>query len=221
MNGIKKSIKAKHIVSLLTALIMIITLSSCGRLNELIRSYDGDNDSLAVGLQEKMNEAYYWGDKKFSEVLNGNMYQNNMINYLLWDYEQHLQRKGYVLSGSVGIESESVEHIAPQTEPDEVVESGYEIEATGLYSKDFRDNYVNKLGNLMLISQSHNSAIGNKPFADKLQSYKDNPLLRQQAQIKEFVKDESNPVWDSKAIDSRHQKMVEYALDRWGFSVQK
>ena len=192
-----------------------------GRLNELIRSYDGDNDSLAVGLQEKMNEAYYWGDKKFSEVLNGNMYQNNMINYLLWDYEQHLQRKGYVLSGSVGIESESVEHIAPQTEPDEVVESGYEIEATGLYSKDFRDNYVNKLGNLMLISQSHNSAIGNKPFADKLQSYKDNPLLRQQAQIKEFVKDESNPVWDSKAIDSRHQKMVEYALDRWGFSVQK
>lgn len=192
-----------------------------GRLNELIRSYDGDNDSLAVGLQEKMNEAYYWGDKKFSEVLNGNMYQNNMINYLLWEYEQHLQRKGYVLSGSVGIESESVEHIAPQTEPDEVVESGYEIEATGLYSKDFRDNYVNKLGNLMLISQSHNSAIGNKPFADKLQSYKDNPLLRQQAQIKEFVKDESNPVWDSKAIDSRHQKMVEYALDRWGFSVQK
>ena len=192
-----------------------------GRLNELIRSYDGDNDSLAAGLQEKMNEAYYWGDKKFSEVLNGNMYQNNMINYLLWDYEQHLQRKGYVLSGSVGIESESVEHIAPQTEPDEVVESGYEIETTGLYSKDFRDNYVNKLGNLMLISQSHNSAIGNKPFADKLQSYKDNPLLRQQAQIKEFVKDESNPVWDSKAIDSRHQKMVEYALDRWGFSVQK
>ena len=185
--------------------------------NELIRSYDGDNDSLTVGLQQKMNEAYYWGDQKFAEVLNGNMYQNNMINYLLWDYEQHLQRKGYILNGSVGIESESIEHISPQTEPDEVVESGYEIGTTGLYSKDFRENYINKLGNLMLISKSHNSAIGNKPFADKLQSYNDNPLLRQQAQIKEFVKDEYKPVWDSEAIDSRHQKMLEYALDRWGF----
>ena len=164
-----------------------------------------------------MNEAYYWGDQKFAEVLNGNMYQNNMINYLLWDYEQHLQRKGYILNGSVGIESESIEHISPQTEPDEVVESGYEIGTTGLYSKDFRENYINKLGNLILISKSHNSAIGNKPFADKLQSYNDNPLLRQQAQIKEFVKDEYKPVWDSEAIDSRHQKMLEYALDRWGF----
>lgn len=188
-----------------------------GRLNEVIRGYNGNNDRLAVDLQEKMNEAYYWGDQKLTEVLNGNMYQNTMINYLLWEYEQYLQRKGYVLSGSIGIEKESIEHISPQTEPDEIVMSGYEIDDTGLYSKEFRENYLNKLGNLMLISQSHNSAIKNIPFVNKLQSYKDNPLLRQQAQIEEFVKDGNNPVWDSEAIDNRHQKIVEFALERWGF----
>lgn len=188
-----------------------------GRLNDLIRSYNGDNDALAKGLKDKMDDAYYWGDKKFLEVLNGNMYQNSMVNYLLWEYEQDLQRKGYLLSGSVSIENESIEHISPQTEPDEAVASGYEIDQTGFYTTDFRDNYVNKLGNLMLISQSHNSSIGNKPFKDKLQSYKDNPLLRQQAQIKDFVKDESKPIWDSGTIEARHQKIIEFATKRWKY----
>lgn len=35
----------------------------------------------------------------------------------------------------------------------------------------------------MLISQSHNSSIGNKPFADKLQSYGKDNLLNQQKEI--------------------------------------
>ena len=188
-----------------------------GRLNELIRDYDGDNDALAKGLNQKMNDAYYWGNKNFLEVLNGNMYQNNMINYLLWEYEDYLQRKGYILSASVGIEDENIEHISPQTEPDEKVESGYEIDETGFYTQEYRENYINKLGNLMLISQSHNSSIGNKPFKDKLNSYNENPLLRQQNQIKEFVGDESNPIWDSEAIDRRHKKMIEFALERWNF----
>ena len=188
-----------------------------GRLNELIRDYDGDNDALAKGLNQKMNDAYYWGNKNFLEVLNGNMYQNNMINYLLWEYEDYLQRKGYILSASVGIEDENIEHISPQTEPDEKVESGYEIDETGFYTQEYRENYINKLGNLMLISQSHNSSIGNKPFKDKLNSYNENPLLRQQTQIKEFVGDESNPIWDSEAIDGRHKKMIEFALERWNF----
>lgn len=187
-----------------------------GRLSDLIRRYDGDNDRLALELKAKMDEAYYWGDRKFLEVLNGNMYQNNMIYYLLWEYEQELQRSGYIISG-VRIENESIEHISPQTEPDETIASGYEIDSTGHYSKDFRENYINKLGNLMLISKSHNSSIGNNPFKDKLQSYVANPLLRQQSQIAEFVTDVSMPIWNSDSIDSRHKKMIDFALRRWSY----
>lgn len=187
------------------------------RLNDLIRGYDGDNEALAVSMRLKMEDAYYWGDKKFSEVLNGNMRKNNMINYFLWEYEQHLQRKGY-FCGNEKIENESIEHISPQTIPNEAVSSGYEIDVNGLYAKDFRENYLNKLGNLMLISQSHNSSIGNQPFKKKLKSYKEN-LLRQQAQIKDFIEDETDPVWNSKSINNRHAKMIDFAMERWSFDI--
>lgn len=188
-----------------------------GRLNDLIREFDGNVELLSKKIQEKMEEAYYWGDKKFLEILNGNMYQNSMINYLLWEYEQYLQRKGYVISGDVKIENESIEHISPQTEPEERVSTGYQIEENGFYSKEFRENYINRLGNLMLISQSHNSSIGNSPFNVKLESYINNPLLRQQKEISDFVDDKSNPQWKADSIDKRHSIIVSFAKSRWAF----
>ena len=189
-----------------------------GKLNELIRNFDGDVDKLSVDMQSKMNESYYWGDKKILEVLEGNMYKNNAINYFLWEYENELQRKGYIISGDVKIENESIEHISPQTEDTEEISSGYDVGEDGLYSQEFRDNYVNKLGNLMIISQSHNSSIGNKPFAVKLESYKSNPILRQQAQIAEFVtKENGTDKWLKDSIDNRHKAMVEFAKKRWSF----
>ena len=151
------------------------------------------------------------------------MYQKGRTNpltiYFLWEYEQYLQRKGYIISGKIKIADESIEHISPQTEPDEKVTSGYEIDETGFYTKEFRENYINKLGNLMLISQSHNSSIGNNPFKDKLKSYIENPILRQQAHIKDFVADMKNLVWDSKSIDLRHDEMLKFACKRWSFNI--
>lgn len=187
-----------------------------GKLTELIKDFDGDVELLAAKMANKMEAEYYWGDKKVVDVLNGNMYKNTMINYFLWEYEQFLQSKGYTI-GDLSLEKESIEHIAPQTEPDNRENAGYPIEEDGLYSQEFRDAYVNKLGNLMLISQSHNSSIGNVAFAEKLASYNKNPLLNQQAEIKSFVKDEEHPLWDAEAIDKRHKKMLEFALRRWAY----
>lgn len=189
-----------------------------GRLSDLIKMFDGDVEWLTQNVQIKM-EASYWGEKRFIDILNGNMFLNNMCRYFLWEYEQSLQRKGYIIQPNAKIEQESIEHISPQTEPQEKVSSGYEITESGLYSDDFRENYVHKLGNLLLISQSHNSSIGNKPFKEKLYSYSHNPLLRQQVQIKSFIEDEKNPVWDSKAIDKRHKEMLDFAKQRWSYCI--
>ena len=189
------------------------------RLNDLIRNFNGDVELLSHEMKAKMEDAYYWGNSKLCEVLNGNMYQNNMINYFLWEYEEHLQRKGYLISGNVKIIDENIEHISPQTEPEEKVASGYEIDETGFYTKEFREKYMNNLGNLMLISQSHNSSIGNNPFKDKLKSYIENPILRQQAQIKNFVADPNNTVWSSKCIEDRRDKMIKFACVRWSFDI--
>lgn len=189
------------------------------RLSELIRNFNGNVDLLSQKMKNMAEKEYYWGDSKFCEVLSGNMYQNNMINYFLWEYEQHLQRKGYSISSNAEIVDENIEHISPQTEPEEKVSSGYEIDETGFYTKEFREKYINNLGNLMLISQSHNSSIGNRPFKEKLQSYMANPILKQQTHIKDFVADLKEPVWNSKSIEARHDEMIEFALRRWSFDI--
>lgn len=189
------------------------------RLSELIRNFNGNVDLLSQKMKNMAEKEYYWGDSKFCEVLSGNMYQNNMINYFLWEYEQHLQRKGYSISSNAEIVDENIEHISPQTEPEEKVSSGYEIDETGFYTKEFREKYINNLGNLMLISQSHNSSIGNRPFKEKLQSYMENPILKQQTHIKDFVADLKEPVWNSKSIEARHDEMIEFALRRWSFDI--
>lgn len=187
------------------------------RLNELISCFNGDVAQLASDMSIKMNEAYYWGDDRVAEILNSNnMYNNPMIHYFLWEYEQELQCKGY-LCGRVRIVKESIEHISPRTEDKDASSTGYEVGEDGLYAKEYQENYINKLGNLLLISQSHNSSIGNRPFKEKLASYMQNPLLQQQAQIKEFVSDLENPLWDHEAIDKRQHAMLEFAVKRWAF----
>ena len=74
----------------------------------------------------------------------------------------------------------------------------------------------------MLISGSHNASIGNKPFNEKLSTYKSNPLLNQQAEIVKFVKNENDrSVWKSESIGERHIKIVEFAINNWSFDSIK
>ena len=72
----------------------------------------------------------------------------------------------------------------------------------------------------MLISGSHNASIGNKPFCDKLDSYKKNPLLNQQAEIKDFL-DGDVIVWKQANIQKRLTKILDFAIPRWDFSSVK
>ena len=117
--------------------------------------------------------------------------------------------------------NEQIEHISPQVPPDdEVIASGYEVDETNNYSENFKKDYLNCLGNRMLISGSHNASIGNKPFANKLASYNTNPLLNQQGEIKTFSSGlESAPIWDTAAIQKRHNVIRDFALRRWTFDI--
>ena len=192
------------------------------RINEILVNYDGNLETLKKNFKTKFNDAWYWGDRKIKEVLNGYMYENSVLHYLLWKYEDFIQNAGYHL-GNCKIDNESIEHISPKTPTNGIlIASGYEVDKNNKYDEDFIISYLNCIGNLMLISGSHNSSIGNKPFKDKLNSYNKNPLLNQQAEIKVFIDDKlQNPKWDRKAIDKRHEKIVNFALNNWSFdSIQ-
>jgi len=83
-------------------------------------------------------------------------------------------------------------------------ETGYEVDNNNQYTEEFISSKLNCIGNLMLISGSHNASIGNKPFKEKLSSYIKNPLLNQQAEIKTFASNENEaPVWKTESIEKQ------------------
>jgi hypothetical protein len=148
------------------------------------------------------------------------MYENSVLPYLLWEYEAHIQKKGYVV-GVMKLTNQQIEHISPQVPPaGENIASGYQVDETNNYGDDFKQDYLNSLGNLMLISGSHNASIGNKPFKDKLESYNQNPLLNQQGEIRTFISGtEDFPIWDMAAIDKRHDSILAFAVSNWTFDI--
>ncbi len=190
------------------------------RLVDCLRAFNGDVESLKISIQNKLNETWYWGDARTKEVLSGWMYENPALHYILWEYEESIMGKGYKI-GNVIIENEQIEHISPQTPTNgEPLETGYDVNDSNQYSEAFTTKYLNCLGNLMLISGSHNASIGNKPFTEKLDSYKNNPLLNQQAEIKDFL-DGDVIVWKQSNIQKRLKKILDFAIPRWDFSSVK
>ena len=186
------------------------------RLSDSIREFNGDLFLLRNTIKNKLNEAWYWGDSRANEFLDGWMYENPMLNYILWCYEDSIQNKGYSI-GSCTIENEQIEHISPRVPPEgETLATGYDVDENNEYSQEFREKKLNCIGNLMLISGSHNASIGNKPFRDKLESYNSNPLLKQQAEIADFLNN-GEILWKTEQIDKRKQKILDFALSEWNF----
>jgi hypothetical protein len=185
------------------------------RINKILIDFNGDLDKLKNDFKTILNNEYHWSDERTKGILNGYMYENPVLIYLLLKYEDSLQNKGYSAKG-LAIKEVQIEHISPQNPKEETINYCYEVDENGNYSNEFLEKYLNCLGNLMLISNSHNSSIKNKSFSEKLETYKSNPLLRQQAEIIEFV-DLNEPKWGKNEIEKRHNKIVEFAINKWNF----
>ena len=185
------------------------------RLNSALKNFNGDLDWLKNELKLTLNSAGYWSDYRIKEYLNGYLGDTKLISYLLWVYESSIQNKGYQI---LKIADEQIEHISPQIPNGAGISAGYEVDEKNNYSQEFIDKYLYCLGNLMLISGSHNASIGNRPFNTKLISYNKNPWLNQQAEIKNFISGTiDQPRWDSESIKKRHKKIVEFAVSQWAY----
>lgn len=186
------------------------------RLSELIRNFRGNLFDLREDFEDKFNGEYHWSYDRMKDMLSGYMYENDVLHYLLWEYEESIQPKGYKI-GSVIIEKEQIEHISPQTPTDgKPLEAGYEVNGQNQYTEDFVKNYLNCVGNLMLISGSHNASIGNEKFVEKLNSYNQTPLLKQQSEIGTFLTN-GKIEWMHEQIEKRKDKILKFAFKRWDF----
>ena len=187
---------------------------------------DGEINDGIDAMINKIKTDWWWGYWNDNELMRcvdtGWFYKNRVDNYLLWKYELYLCNENHPKPHQVTfkdlIRNESIEHIAPQTPTNgDPIANGY-----GVYEdKETPENgiasgeWLNCVGNLMLISQSHNSSIGNKPFTEKLASYGKDNLLNQQKEIIDFVEDKNNPIWDKTAIEKRHEKIKEAVRNIW------
>jgi hypothetical protein len=146
----------------------------------------------------------YWNNESLEKSLQGEI-DHSIAKYLLWKYEFFLGKEGqegYKSPRFDRIESPELEHIAPRTEPAEKPH-GY-----GEYDDEFRDQYIDCLGNYLLLSKSHNCSVGNVPFSEKHKTYCKN---EQQREIQKLVPE--NEVWNKEVIQRRKEKIIQFIMD--------
>jgi hypothetical protein len=143
----------------------------------------------------------YWNNSALENSIQGKL-QHSTAKYLLWKYENYLEsdgKEGYKPRRLDTIEYPELEHIAPQTENPA---AGY-----GKYDEDFRNQYLDCLGNYLLVSKSHNCSIGNHPFKEKLASY---TYLIQQREIQQLAVEAK--IWSKRLINERKAKIIDFIL---------
>jgi hypothetical protein len=147
----------------------------------------------------------YWNNKEFERSIQGTLHHST-AKYLLWKYENHLKgqgKNGYTPIRFDTIISPELEHIAPQTPTDnKPVAAGY-----CEYDEEFRQQYIDCLGNYLLLSKSHNCSVGNKPFTDKRDSYNHSD---QQREIQNLTME--NITWTKELIQKRKDKIITYLM---------
>ena len=75
--------------------------------------------------------------------------------------------------------------------------------------------WLSSIGNMLLVSSSHNSSLGNNNFKDKLADYSKSNLMMQQKELVEQFKDVENPVWDKACIEERGKRIIDKAMEIW------
>jgi hypothetical protein len=143
----------------------------------------------------------YWNNSEFEKSIQG-VINPSTAKYLLWKYENYLEslgKYGYAYTRYDKIISPELEHIAPKTPTNgEPVAAGY-----CEYDEEFKQQYIECLGNYLLLSKSHNCSVGNKPFTDKRTSYNH---LAQQREIQDMTSDKE--VWTKYFINQRKSKII-------------
>ena len=179
------------------------------RLNGVYQSFTIENPNIQpiidrIEWMKKTDDWWwsYWNDKELERSIQGSI-NHSTAKYLLWKYENYLEglgKSGYVQTRFDKILNPELEHIAPQTENPE---SGYDN-----YDEEFRNQFIDCLGNYLLLSKSHNCSVGNRPFEEKRGSYKH---LEQQREIQEMTKE--NPKWTRELIQKRKDKISNFVME--------
>lgn len=183
-------------------------------LPNMANSYQGNVKTLEGELRWASQKGfkYYWEfNDGIREFLERPSQYDRRTRYMLWKYENHLranERGVYHLSLQEYLnETEgqsldgSIEHIMPQ-QPENLV-----------HSDVFKMQYLNSLGNLVLMTRGRNSSLKNKLPLEKAESLEyTTPYLSQQAVVKTIRQVRG---WGEEEIKERKKTIVDFAIKYW------
>jgi len=179
-------------------------------------AYEYHQDKKIYKLIKKLDQRIYENHKnklfnkqKFKELIKDlyfdqkGWYSWTGLKYLLYEYELYLQleNKGETKIQWEEINKDSFEHIFPQNS-----ERACWSELNSL-GKEEKHNVLHSLGNLVLLSKSHNSKLGNKCFTDKKEVFS----------IASFstIEISKNEYWTEESILNRENKILKFMANRW------
>lgn len=125
--------------------------------------------------------------------------------YILFNLERYLKPGVQPLPHSP---KQHIEHIMPKKPS---IAKNRHHEWKHVRDKAEYSEYVNRLGNLMILESEINSEIKNKDFKDKLEKYKDSNLYYPSMIVQNYSE------WDFSSIENRQEFMSNTALNIWNF----
>lgn len=140
---------------------------------------------------------------KISEYEKG-FYEWKGLRYFLYEYEIYLQEQYRGELKKVEwehVNTETIEHIYPQNPDDESWTDVFEDE-----------DLLHDLGNLLLLSQSANSSLNNKPFDDKRKRFSTNSYSA--------IKISKSKNWTPDKIVERREEMLDFLDERWDLEIK-
>ena len=177
------------------------------RLNDVFKKFKGNVHSVVnhIAWMKTTTDGWggYWNNAEFKRMLEGNL-DGDIAKIILWLYENYLIEKGksgYGLRRYDDVKNSQCEHIAPKTE-NQNPDCGY-----CPYDDEFRESYLNCLGNYLLLSGHHNESIGNISFDMKRDTY---TQLLQQQEVRDMT--EQDHYWDKEKIQARKKRIVNFVM---------
>ena len=139
-------------------------------------------------------------DKEFKECLcKRNMYSIRISNYMYVKMENEGNKE------TIPYEGYTIEHILPQNKN---MRKEWK-DALGENYEEIQAQYINNLGNLTLTK--YNSEMGDKPFSEKLEVYKESAMHM----LNKYVVQQTT--WNKETIEERASKLAECACKAWEY----
>lgn len=137
---------------------------------------------------------------------------NDEIKYVLFKYEEHLADKaGTTISKDVWNQiwsdtpSNTIEHIFPKTFSSDLMKNWPN---SNIASQEDLNEFVHNIGNLTLLPPGINSSLGQKPFSEKKEEYRNRGLRITEDVVKEKE-------WSKEKVEKREEAILRFIASKW------